>query len=161
MRHVSRAGGKSRMKLATIGYEGAPQDSVFAALREARVDLLVDVRAVTSSRRPGFSKSHLAAGLPEQGIGYLHLRGLGTPKEGRMAVRSGRPQDMHRIFDRHMKTPEAQHDYEALLGLMKAHKKICLMCYEHDPAECHRTIIAERVRDQLGLSVEHLTPKAV
>jgi uncharacterized protein (DUF488 family) len=68
------------MKLATIGYEGAPQDAVFAALRKAKVGLLVDVRAVTSSRRPGFSKSHLAAGLPKEGIDYLHLSGLGRPK---------------------------------------------------------------------------------
>ena len=49
----------------------------------AGVKLLVDVRAVTSSRRPGFSKNQLAAGLDERGISYLHLRGLGTPKEGR------------------------------------------------------------------------------
>jgi len=146
------------MKLATIGYEGAPQEAVFAALRTAKVGLLVDVRAVTSSRRPGFSKSHLASGLPEQGIGYLHLRGLGTPKEGRQAVRAGKPGDMHKIFARHMKTPEARHDFEALLALARKGKKICLMCYEHDPAECHRTILAERVYEELGLSVEHLAP---
>ncbi len=147
------------MKLATIGYEGAPQEAVFAALKEAGVDLLVDVRAVTSSRRPGFSKRHLASGLPEQGVGYLHLRGLGTPKEGRLAARSGDLAALKRIFGKHMKTPEARHDYEALLGLLHGGKKICLMCYEHDPAECHRTIIAERVQEELGLSVEHLVPR--
>jgi uncharacterized protein (DUF488 family) len=146
------------MKLATIGYEGAPQDAVFAALRKAKVGLLVDVRAVTSSRRPGFSKSHLAAGLPKEGIDYLHLSGLGTPKEGRQAVKAGKPQEMHKIFARHMKTPEARHDYQALLALARKGKKICLMCYEHDPAECHRTIIAERVEDELGVTIEHLVP---
>ena len=147
--------------MATIGYEGAPQDAVFAALKQADVDVLVDVRAVTSSRRPGFSKSHLASGLPEQGIDYLHLRGLGTPKEGRLAARSGDLAALERIFGKHMKTPEARHDYEALLGLLREGKKICLMCYEHDPAECHRTIIAERVQEELGLRVEHLVPRTV
>jgi uncharacterized protein (DUF488 family) len=147
------------MKLATIGYEGAPQDAVFEALSAARVDLLVDVRAVTSSRRPGFSKSHLIAGLPERGIDYLHLKGLGTPKEGRLAARTGDAKGMAGIFGKHMKTPEAQHDYEALLSLLRSGRKICLMCYEHDPAECHRTIIAERVREELGLAVKHLAPK--
>jgi uncharacterized protein (DUF488 family) len=147
------------LKLATIGYEGAPQEAVFAALKEAGVDLLVDVRAVTSSRRPGFSKSHLASGLPEQGVDYLHLRGLGTPKEGRLAARSGDLAALKRIFGKHLKTPEARHDYEALLGHLRGGKKICLMCYEHDPAECHRTIIAERVQEELGLRVEHLVPR--
>jgi uncharacterized protein (DUF488 family) len=132
------------MTLATIGYEGAPQDAVFAALKGAR---------------PGFSKSHLASGLPEQGMDYLHLRGLGTPKEGRLAARSGDLAALERIFRKHMKTPEARHDYEALLGLLRGGKKICLMCYEHDPAECHRTIIAERVQEELGLRVEHLVPR--
>lgn len=149
------------MKLATIGYEGAPQDAVFDALEKAGVELLVDVRAVTSSRRPGFSKSHLAAGLPERGIEYLHLRGLGTPKEGRMAARSGDEKGLRRVFGAHMKTPEARHDYEALLDLLRRGKKICLMCYEHDPATCHRTIIAERVGEELGLKIENLTPKTV
>jgi uncharacterized protein (DUF488 family) len=147
------------MKLATIGYEGAPQDAVFKALRAAKVDLLVDVRAVTSSRRPGFSKSHLQAGLTAQGIGYLHLKGLGTPKEGRLAARAGDLKGLGRVFAAHMKTPEARHDYEALLGLLRSGKKICLMCYEHAPAECHRTIIAERVRQELGLAVENLAPQ--
>lgn len=149
------------MKLATIGYEGAPQEAVFDALEKAGVDLLVDVRAVTSSRRPGFSKSHLVAGLPERGIDYVHLKGLGTPKEGRMAVRRGDHKGLQRIFGAHMKTPEARHDYEALLGLLRGGKKICLMCYEHDPGTCHRTIIAERAGQELGLKIENLAPKTV
>ena len=92
---------------------------------------------------------------------YLHLRGLGTPKEGRLAARSGDLAALERIFGQHMKTPEARHDYEALLGLLRGGKKICLLCYEHDPAECHRTIIAERVQEELGLRVEHLAPTTV
>jgi uncharacterized protein (DUF488 family) len=147
------------MSLTTIGYEGAPRDSMFAALKETGVDVLVDVRAVTSSRRPGFSKCHLLSGLPEQGVDYLHLRGLGTPKEGRLAARSGDLAALGRIFGKHMKTAEARHDYEALLRLLREGKKICLMCYEHDPAKCHRSIIAERVHEELGLRVEHLAPR--
>ena len=73
----------ARKKLFTIGYEQTPPKSVLDELEQAGVKLLVDVRAVASSRRPGFSKSQLAAGLDERGISYLHLRGLGTPKDGR------------------------------------------------------------------------------
>ena len=69
--------------LATIGYEGASMESFLRALKEAKVELLVDIRAVASSRRPGFSKNALAANLAEAGIDYLQLRGLGTPSDGR------------------------------------------------------------------------------
>ena len=72
-------------KLFTIGYEQTPSKAVLDELEQAGVKLLVDVRAVVSSRRPGFSKSQLAAGLDERGISYLHLRGLGTRR------RAGRP----------------------------------------------------------------------
>jgi uncharacterized protein (DUF488 family) len=70
------------VSVATIGYEGATLDAVLGTLQAAGVGLLVDVRAVAASRRPGFSKRQLAAGLEGVGIGYLHLRGLGTPAEG-------------------------------------------------------------------------------
>jgi uncharacterized protein (DUF488 family) len=74
-------------KFFTIGYEQTPAKAVLDELAHAGVKLLVDVRAVTSSRRPGFSKNQLAAELDERGISYLHLRGLGTPKDGRQAAR--------------------------------------------------------------------------
>ena len=62
-------------KLFTIGYEQTPAKAVLDELEQAGVKLLVDVRAVASSRRPGFSKNQLAAGLDERGIAYVHLRG--------------------------------------------------------------------------------------
>ena len=74
--------------ITTIGYEGTTVPQFLDALREGAVKLVVDVRAVASSRRPGFSKSRLAANLEEAGIGYVHLRGLGTPADGRAAARA-------------------------------------------------------------------------
>ena len=64
-------------------------DALIGELKRARVKLLVDVRAVAASRKPGFSKRQLAAALDENGIGYLHLQTLGTPTEGRTAARAG------------------------------------------------------------------------
>ena len=94
--------------LLTIGYEGCTIDTVLAALRSARADLLIDVRAVPQSRKPGFSKRQLAAGLDEVGIGYVHLQALGTPKPGRDAVRAGHPERMVAIFQEHMRSDRAQ-----------------------------------------------------
>ncbi len=73
-------------------------------LKRAKIELLVDTRAVAASRRPGFSKRQLAAALDEAGIGYIHLQKLGTPAEGRAAARSGDIDTLWRIYDKHIKT---------------------------------------------------------
>ena len=88
--------------LFTIGYEQTPPKAVLDELVGAGVKLLVDVRAVASSRRPGFSKGSLTAGLQDRGISYLHLRGLGTPKDGRLAARSGDMKAMQKIYMAHL-----------------------------------------------------------
>src|ERR1700740_618988 len=98
---------KSR-KLFTIGYEQTPQKAVLDELESAGVKLLVDVRAVTSSRRPGFSKNQLAAALDERGIAYVHLKALGTPKEGRLAARSRDYPTLEKIYSAHLKKQEAR-----------------------------------------------------
>src|SRR5882724_8931738 len=99
-------------KLFTIGYEQTPAKAVLDELEQAGVKLLVDVRAVAASRRPGFSKNQLATGLDERGISYLHLRGLGTPKEGREAARSGKFDALHKLYARHLKTSQAKEELD-------------------------------------------------
>src|SRR6202048_5323577 len=105
--------------LATIGYEGATIDTVLTTLRDAKVGLLIDIRAVAQSRKPGFSKRQLAAGLDEQGIAYVHLQGLGTPKPGRDAVRAGHPERMEAIFREHMTSDRAQVQLAEAIGLVR------------------------------------------
>ncbi len=144
--------------LFTIGYEQARSDAVLDELKAAKVELLVDVRAVSSSRRPGFSKRQLAAGLDEKGIGYLHLRALGTPKEGRLAARSGDLKSLWRIFEKHLKTPEAKEELDELTQIVKSGRRVCLLCYERDVNHCHRHRVAELVQERTGASVENLVP---
>jgi uncharacterized protein (DUF488 family) len=145
----------------TIGYEQSTPAAFFDALKQAKVGLLVDVRAVAASRRPGFSKRQLAAGLDEHGIRYVHLQKLGTPKEGRLAARSGRAGEMLRIYERHLKASEAQEQLDELTALTKAFEErsdgpICLLCYERDPAHCHRQRLADELHARLGMRIEHL-----
>lgn len=147
-------------ELATIGYEHATVPSFLAALKEAGVKLLVDVRAVASSRRPGFAKSKLAANLEGAGIEYLHLRGLGTPSEGRAAARGGDHAGLRRIFLEHLRTDEAQTDLDALQRLVEDDRHVCILCLEADPTHCHRSIVAEKLGERISLKVKHLHPEA-
>src|SRR6202162_3399584 len=115
-------------KLFTIGYEQPPARAVLDELEHAGVKLLVDVRAVASSRRPGFSKNQLAAGLDERGISYLHLRGLGTPKDCRDDARSGQSDALHKTYARHLKSPQAREELDELSALVKKSGPVCILC---------------------------------
>jgi uncharacterized protein (DUF488 family) len=141
--------------LQTIGYEGCTIDTVIAALGDAGTKLLIDVRAVAQSRKPGFSKRQLAAALDQAGIAYVHLQGLGTPKPGRDAVRAGHPERMVPIFKEHMRSDRAQAELAQAKGLTME-RTACLLCFERDHTTCHRTLVAELITGETGQPVRHL-----
>ena len=144
--------------LFTIGYEQATPAAVLDELARAKIAVVVDVRAVAASRRPGFSKRQLAAALDERNIACLHLQKLGTPKEGRLAARSGDVDTLWCIYDAHMKTDDAQEELAELIALIKSGRRACLLCYERDPAQCHRTRIVKLVKARARVKVDDLIP---
>jgi uncharacterized protein (DUF488 family) len=117
---------------------------VLAALTGAGVEVLADVRALPLSRRPGFSKSALAAALGEAGIEYRHFKALGTPADGRAAARAGRHGDLERIYAGQLELPEAIAAGAQLAGLA-SERRVALLCYERDAHVCHRTLLREAV----------------
>lgn len=143
------------MKIYTIGYEGAAQPEVIARLKTAGVGLLVDVRAVAASRRAGFSKTLLGESLKAEGVDYLHLRALGTPKAGREAARKGRIGEMRAIFAGHMAEPQAEAAYQQLRALARE-KPVALLCFEAQARGCHRAILAERLAAEDGFEIVNL-----
>ena len=141
--------------LFTIGYEGKTQAEFLDELAAAGVELLIDVRAVAASRRPGFSKTALANGLRERGIEYLHLRALGTPADGRAAARAGRVKEMRAIYAGQLDTPEAALAMEQALAAA-GEKRAALLCYEREAADCHRSMLAERMLARDAFEVRNL-----
>jgi uncharacterized protein (DUF488 family) len=132
------------MRIFTIGYEGATVAEFLAALQKAGVERVIDIRAVPNSRRPGFSKTPLRNALAEAGIDYVHLRALGTPADGRAAARAGRKDELKRIYAGQLELPEAIAESGKMLDLSRE-KPSALLCYERDPAACHRTLLLEAV----------------
>jgi uncharacterized protein (DUF488 family) len=126
----------------TIGYEQATQGAVVAALQEAGVEVLADVRFLPLSRRPGFSKSSLAAGAREGGIEYRHFKSLGTPAEGRAAARRHDHVALERIYAGQLELPEALAAMAELRALA-SERKVALLCYEGEAAECHRSLLVK------------------
>jgi uncharacterized protein (DUF488 family) len=141
--------------LATIGYENTTLAEVIDRLKRADVEVVIDVRAVAASRRPGFSKTILGESLKAEGIDYVHLRPLGTPKAGREAARAGRIGEMRKIFCECLEEPQAQVAL-AEAARIAGRRRAALLCYEAEAAGCHRTIVAERLHETLGSDVVDL-----
>jgi uncharacterized protein (DUF488 family) len=128
------------MTIFTIGYEGTTMDAFLSALKAAGVERVIDVRALPLSRRPGFSKTPLAASLKEAGIEYVHLKALGTPKRGRDAAKKGDVATLEEVYADQLELPEAQAQAAQMLALA-GEKPSALLCFERDPAHCHRTLL--------------------
>ena len=138
-RTVSRGNGNI---LLTIGYEGLPAPRFISFLEENRVRLLVDVRELPLSRKKGFSKSSLSESLQRAGIEYVHIRELGSPRPVRNRLK--KDGDYPSFFSAYLK--HLRHQTEALKELerlVEQYRRVCLMCFEKSPQQCHRSRLAD------------------
>jgi len=144
-----------KTKVLTIGYEGRSLDEFLDELHEAGVDRVVDVRELPLSRKKGFSKTSLSEALRERGIGYLHLRSLGNPKENRDRYRSGDVAGGAEIYRAHLQNGSRSTLLELLDELTDG--RSCLLCFERDHAICHRDVIIKGLEaERQDLEVIHL-----
>lgn len=139
----------------TIGYEGSDIEKFLLTLKTVGIERLADVRAVTVSRKKGFSKRQLCARLQEAGIEYVHFGDLGDPKPGREAARSGNMPEFRRIYCEHLATEPAQQQLDELMVCVQD-KATVLLCYEREAKMCHRAIVASEINRALGFAVQNL-----
>jgi uncharacterized protein (DUF488 family) len=142
-------------RLLSIGYEKASFADFILTLQAARVATIIDVRDLPLSRRGGFSKRQLQAGLAEAGIGYLHLKPLGTPPAGREANRRRQWPLFWDIVEQSLAKPEARDALAEAAATARASRS-CLLCYEADPCICHRRRVGEMLQASHGFALDHL-----
>jgi len=142
------------MTIYTIGYEGASLDLFLDRLHRLHVQIVVDVRDVPLSRKPGFSKTALSTALRAMGLRYVHIRELGCPKSIRDLHRSNGDWEAYtRAFMAHLRK---QGKAVRELAQTCARNRAALLCYEADPDQCHRTYVARAVSSILGQHVMHI-----
>lgn len=141
--------------LYTIGYEGSEIEQFLLTLQECGIEHVIDIRDVPVSRKRGFSKTSLATALTGRGIGYTHLKALGDPKAGRMAMRNGDFPAFLEIYTGHLATREAQGALRDAVCLAEQHAS-ALLCFERSPKECHRTIVADEMRQIADFKVQNV-----
>jgi uncharacterized protein (DUF488 family) len=145
-------------RLLTIGYEGSTLADFLETLRLANVEVIIDIRDVPVSRKPGFSKGALSEALRERGIEYAHLKELGDPKEGRQAARSGDLDAFQKIYNAWIKRAESKVELKVAVAMATA-STACLLCYERDQKSCHRLIVAKHMADLAEFKIIHLGVK--
>ena len=141
----------SGFDLFTIGHSNIAADRFLAMLKAADVGAVADVRSVPVSRRhPWFAKKNLAAALTNAGIGYMSIGDAlgGRPRSARL-YRGG-------IAD--YEAMAVQPDFLEGLDRLQAAStaRICLMCAEREPLDCHRCLLVARSLAERGLSVGHI-----
>lgn len=143
-------------QIRTIGYERATLGDFIATLCDVGVECVLDIRAVPVSRKPGFSKNALKDALEKVGIEYIHLRALGDPKPGRDAAKAGRLADFRQIYQKHLRTRDAQDAMMVAAGWARS-VACCLLCFEREPNHCHRSLVAFELSARHDIAVEHLS----
>ncbi|WP_375381968.1 DUF488 family protein [uncultured Sphingomonas sp.] len=143
------------IKIFTIGYEGASLADFVVTLTSVGVEIVVDVRDLPQSRRPGFSKKPLTLALAEANIAYQHMKQLGDPKPGRDAARAGQMDTFRSIFTAHMERPASLEQLRELAALVET-KSAVLLCYERNPCDCHRKLLCDGLHKLGSFQVEHL-----
>jgi hypothetical protein len=150
---VQQAPHVAALWVGSVGYEKYKDNQDFARmLRDAGVERLVDVRELPISRRRGYAKTALGEAMSSVGIEYVHVRALGNPKPFRDLYKSGRAAEGRAHYERYL-LGERREALDDLVEMLRE-KRSALMCVEHDPATCHRTVIVEALRGELDLLLD-------
>jgi uncharacterized protein (DUF488 family) len=141
--------------LISVGYQGRTVAELVDLLVSVGADVLVDVRLTPLSRKPGLSKRGLSEHLADAGIGYLHLRELGNPRDNRDGFRRGEPANRERYLAV-LSSDEGRAGLDRVRELIRT-GPVALLCFEQEHDTCHRGLIVDwLVRTDPGIEVRRL-----
>ena len=133
--------------LYTIGYEGISLEEYLNRLITNDVKLLVDVRKNPLSQKYGFSKKSLSNFCNRLGIEYIHIPEVGIDSSKRRELSTQADYDV--LFQEYKETvlEETSTNQNYILELLNKYKRIALTCFEKETCQCHRTHLAEKIKN--------------
>ena len=146
-----------QIKVFTTGYENSDINEFTTKLQRYGIRTVIDVREVPASRKPGFSKNRLKEHLNSCKIEYIHMKELGSPKLLRNKLKEDK--DYSFFFEEYGKYLLTQLEVvKKLYSDIVAHEMSCLLCFEREPSQCHRKVVAEKIQetDGNGLIISHI-----
>ncbi|MEY2340979.1 DUF488 family protein [Acidithiobacillus sp. IBUN Pt1247-S3] len=142
------------MMVFTIGYEGLSINRFMSLLTRHDIETVVDIRELPLSRKPGFSKRALASVLNLSGLEYAHMIELGCPKSVRDRYRED--DNWERYTEGFLNHLKAQGSAIAELSALVRSSRCALLCFEANYNFCHRSMVANAVRDYCGAEIMHI-----
>lgn len=142
------------MTIYTIGYEGINIDDFLHLLENHNIDTVVDIRELPLSRKQGFSKNILSNHLNLKGYEYIHIPQLGCPKPIRNQYRIDNDWKLYK--QEFVGYLETKNDVLSALSDLAYSSNCALLCFEADYNLCHRSLVADKINQKFGLSVNHV-----
>lgn len=133
------------MKFYTVGYEGTSIEEFTAFLAKEKIQRIADLRKNPISRKKGFSKRLLAENLAKKKIEYIHIPGLGVPREWRTKEKAGEISRAEMFRDFASKILPLETENLKLLRKLIREKRTAFLCFEADPTDCHRALVADKI----------------
>jgi len=141
---------KHNSSIYTIGYQYRSIDDFVNILKEHKLNYVIDIRDTPLSYKPGFSKGYLTKHLPEYGIFYKSMPELGIPKVYRKNLKQ---KQLWSKYRRLLEKRSSQLD--EVITICKTNTPV-LMCFEADSNQCHRSILANKLKKQKDFMIVHL-----
>lgn len=136
----------------TVGYEKRDIKNFIKLLKINKINLLIDIRANGFSRKTGFSSKVLENNLHLEGIDYLAIKELGAPKQ----LRNGLKEKGYTwFFKKYRDYIDGEKSEVDKLEKIVKNTRSCLMCFELNPNECHRSIVSNKLQER-GFKVAHV-----
>lgn len=158
-------------RLATIGVYGWDLRSFTSALGDGGIGVVADVRQRRGVRGREYSWANaqrLQAALADAGVAYRHfkelaptteLRQLQYAEDDRLGVgKRSRSLLAPEYVERYSDEILDHVDLDEIVGELPRGAAPALLCVERDPEACHRSLVAQRLAAQLGVSVTHMRP---
>lgn len=137
----------------SVGYEGKSVAAFLDTLRKNGINVVVDVRELPLSRKKGFSKTQLQKLLSEVGIEYVAEKRLGNPYRKMLKARELSWDGFKILFENYLRS---NIDAVEKVVEMNHSRNVCLLCYEKDHKNCHRSVISDVIEKDFGIHVIHL-----
>jgi uncharacterized protein (DUF488 family) len=150
--------------ILTIGHSTRPLQDFVALLAVHRVGRLADIRTIPKSRRhPQFSIERLRDSLPEAGVAYRHLPGLGGLRKAKRDSRNTAwRHEGFRGYADYMETDAFAGALDELITWARAapdESRTAIMCAEALWWRCHRRLVADALVVR-GIEVRHIMSAA-
>jgi uncharacterized protein (DUF488 family) len=140
----------------TIGHSTHPFEEFVAMLHSFKIEMVADIRNFPGSRKfPYFNKEALEISLPENKIGYVHLKALGGRRKAKPdSKNTAWRHPAFRGYADYMETDEFKNGIH-VLEKVAMQQRTAYMCSEAVWWRCHRSMVSDYLKAK-GWNVMHI-----